>query len=291
MNKNLLLGGLFCVAAILFYFFIYQKEQYVPQATPVQETSDVLEYELPISDSQTTVVNPEHTDSIVPPQVWDSYEKVGAIYKDWGKPKLSWCTKGGVGMYYIEGRADETTVVYYFNKDGEQIGFYSRGVLGDYERSGEIKGATIDMTGFSCEQVPQTSVVKVPDGVKNTSENLVTFDMELDGEYLGYLTRIKSENGVNYIEIDYIQRGTEFCDSQDSLDCPNGAKIVNPDSQLRVFPVNKNAAISVHYAGNNWNALVTFDQLITYNEQYGRPPFWVTLKDSVIEKIQEQYIP
>lgn len=130
---------------------------------------------------------------------------------------------------------------------------------------------------------------------------------------VGYLKKIYTKNGKNYIDIDYVQWLTgdtaEKAMREDGM-CPKSGECIvyndyyirNQNPLIRTFEVAPEAEIRAHefeaeYASGNWNESMTFSRFSQYfnknsdNGYWDSAPFHVEIGNNKILKITEQYIP
>ena len=78
---------------------------------------------------------------------------------------------------------------------------------------------------------------------------------------------------------------------------PNDYYIRNVNSRLRTLPVQDGAPITVNVlaaqetGSSTKNVPVTLDKLASYFPNSGTPPFWITVAQGQVTRIEQQYLP
>lgn len=130
---------------------------------------------------------------------------------------------------------------------------------------------------------------------------------------IGYLKKIYTKSGKNYLNIDYVQWLTGDTAEQamrEDGQCPkkgecivyNDYYIRNQNPLIRTFEVSPDAEILAHdfsadYSTGNWNENWTFSRFSQYfnrnanNGYWGSAPFHIEIGNNKVLKITEQYIP
>lgn len=139
------------------------------------------------------------------------------------------------------------------------------------------------------------------------------YSPEASEKAIGYLKKVYTKNGKNYIDIDYIQwlsGDTAEKAMREDGECPkkgecivlNDYYIRNQNPLIRTFEVAPDAEILAHdfssdYSTGNWNQSWNFYQFSQYfnssvnNGYWDYAPFHVEIGNNQIIKISEQYIP
>ncbi len=139
--------------------------------------------------------------------------------------------------------------------------------------------------------------------------------MPYSGErQIGYVKKVYTKNGKNYLSVDYIQwlTGAEAEKAmREDGQCPKTGECIvyddyyirNQNPLIRTFPVAPDAEILAHdfskttYGDGNWNESWTFSRFSQYfnskdgNFYWSAVPFHVEIGNNEIIKITEQYIP
>lgn len=130
---------------------------------------------------------------------------------------------------------------------------------------------------------------------------------------IGYIKKVYTKGGKNYIDIDYVQWLTGDAAEQamrEDGQCPkkgecivlNDYYIRNQNPLIRTFEVAPEAEILAHdfsadYSAGDWNQSWNFPQFSQYFNQNANNGFWdsvpyhVEIGNNKILKITEQYIP
>jgi hypothetical protein len=121
-----------------------------------------------------------------------------------------------------------------------------------------------------------------------------------------YITSLKSVNGQLVGKFDYIQwyfgkaADREFLKdckcSKDMQHAPDGYWIRNVNPRIRTFAISKYATYVLQTRGDDikWNEKVTKAQFLDFlkkRNKDGQIPFHIQVKNGVVVKITEQYIP
>ncbi|OIK09954.1 hypothetical protein BIV60_22685 [Bacillus sp. MUM 116] len=122
-----------------------------------------------------------------------------------------------------------------------------------------------------------------------------------------YITSFKKVHGKWVGKFDYIQwyfgkaADREFlkdCKCKNDMDhAPDGYWIRNVNPKIRTFTISKNAQFVLQTRNDyqvKWNEKVTKTQFITFLKQRNKDhqvPFHIEIKNGVVTKITEQYIP
>lgn len=122
-----------------------------------------------------------------------------------------------------------------------------------------------------------------------------------------YITSFKLKNGKWVGKFDYIQwyvgkaADREFlkdCKCSKDMDhAPDGYWIRNVNPKIRTFTISKNAQYFLQTRNDyaiKWNEKVTRSQFLKFLKERNRDhqiPFHIEIKNNVITKITEQYIP
>ncbi|MBT2697223.1 hypothetical protein J7E79_07340 [Bacillus sp. ISL-40] len=122
-----------------------------------------------------------------------------------------------------------------------------------------------------------------------------------------YITSFQQVHGKWVAKFDYIQwyfgkaADREFlkdCKCSKEMDhAPDGYWIRNVNPKIRTFTISKNAQYVLQTRslyGIKWNEKVTRSQFITFLKQrdkHHQIPFHIEIKNGIVTKITEQYIP
>jgi beta-lactamase regulating signal transducer with metallopeptidase domain len=146
--------------------------------------------------------------------------------------------------------------------------------------------------------------------VIDTEVQAITDMGEVEGlKYIGHISDFE-ESGRTRILFDSVEWITlEDTDRIDELeieefDMPNGYYIYNPQNEEIEYEVNENTEYRFIDWGNNFASsdedrfhYSTKDKeefseyLNTYTDKAAKVPFWITIKDGVVQIIEEQYVP
>jgi hypothetical protein len=126
----------------------------------------------------------------------------------------------------------------------------------------------------------------------------------------GYIKKIYLKGGKYYLDIDYIQflTGDEAYEAalEDGVittgePVPNDYYIRNVNPKIRTFPIDENVEVfietipgpemTIKYVGKQSLDFATFKQRFETENASREMPHWITLQDSVVVKIEEQYVP
>ncbi len=128
-----------------------------------------------------------------------------------------------------------------------------------------------------------------------------------DGRHFGYLRKVTAKGSQLAVTVDYAQflTGKEAADAAaahgDESPPPNDFYILNDNPKLRTFTLASGAAIAVVISDHKWNGA---DEPRTYTpkqfaamwadpayESLRQAPWWLTVEDGAVTRIDEQYIP
>lgn len=117
---------------------------------------------------------------------------------------------------------------------------------------------------------------------------------------IGYIKNIYEKNGKNYLDINYIQwLNSEECKSK-NIFAPNGFCILDQNTEIRTFEISNDVEIFMqtlsHAADGNYNLnekinYKKFKNIFTTSQNQTNVPYNIELKNNIIIKITEQYIP
>jgi len=162
----------------------------------------------------------------------------------------------------------------------------------------------------------QTSIPEEPATVQSTENGGVPDDIyppAVSEKAIGYLKKVYTKGGKNYVDIDYIQwfsgdaaekamREDGECPKKGDCIAYNDYYIRNVNPLIRTFEVAPEAEILAHdfsadYQAGNWNENWNFSRFSSYfnssvnNGYWNSVPFHVEIGNNQIFKITEQYIP
>jgi hypothetical protein len=132
---------------------------------------------------------------------------------------------------------------------------------------------------------------------------------------IGYIKKVYIINGINYLDIDYVQWLKEYpnkdCTSK-GLDAPNGYCTINENPLIRTFPIADNVIVKMQTlshktsgsdAGNyNYNQVISlaefsgilkgvYDGRLPPGSSFDKKLYWIQLDNGNITEITEQYQP
>jgi hypothetical protein len=162
----------------------------------------------------------------------------------------------------------------------------------------------------------QSSIPEEPAVTGDTTDNGVPSDIyppAVSEKAIGYLKKVYTKKGKNFVDIDYVQwltgAAAEQAMREDGL-CPkkgecivlNDYYIRNQNPLIRTFEVSPDAELLAHdftadYSTGDWNESWTFARFSNYfntnvkNGYWDSVPFHVEIGNNRILKITEQYIP
>jgi hypothetical protein len=161
-----------------------------------------------------------------------------------------------------------------------------------------------------------TSIPEEPVAIQNPGNSDVPSDIyppAVTEKAIGYLKKVYTKGGKNYLSIDYVQwltgdaaekamREDGQCPKKGECIVLNDYYIRNQNPLIRTFEVAPDAEILAHdfsadYSTGNWNQSWTFSGFSNYfnksanNGYWDSVPFHVEIGNNQILKITEQYIP
>lgn len=126
----------------------------------------------------------------------------------------------------------------------------------------------------------------------------------------GLIKKIYLKSGRYYLDIDYIQFLTGEAASQAAREdgeigpgesVPNDYYIRNVNPRIRTFPIDKDVKVfiqtipgpemTIEFVGSQSTDFASFKQRFETANASRKMPHWITLKNNVVIKIEEQYVP
>jgi cell division protein FtsB len=126
----------------------------------------------------------------------------------------------------------------------------------------------------------------------------------------GYIKKIYKKGGRYYLDIDYIQFLTGEAANEAAREdgeigpgetVPNDYYIRNVNPKIRTFLIDNNVEVfiqtipgpemTIEFVGKKSTDFASFKQRFETENASRNMPHWITLEDSVVVKIEEQYVP
>lgn len=161
--------------------------------------------------------------------------------------------------------------------------------------------------------VSATNIPEEPAPVADPGAPSDIFPPAASEKAIGYLKKVYSKGGKDYINIDYAQwlsgdtaeqamREDGQCSKKGECVVLNDYYIRNQNPLIRIFEVIPNVEIRAHdfeadYASGDWTESMTFSRFSQYfnrnanNGYWNSAPFHVEIGNNKVIKITEQYIP
>ena len=166
------------------------------------------------------------------------------------------------------------------------------------------------------ENAPENVPTNIPEEPAPVADPGVPSDINppaVSEKAIGYLKKVYSKGGKNYINIDYVQwlsgdtaeqamREDGQCPKKGECIVLNDYYIRNQNPLIRTFEVVPDVEIRAHdfekdYASGDWTESMTFSKFSQYfnrnanNGYWNSAPFHIEIGNNKVLKITEQYIP
>lgn len=142
---------------------------------------------------------------------------------------------------------------------------------------------------------------------KEDTDNKGSSVKEKDGKQFGYISNVHTDNDRSFLDIDYAQMLTGEEANKAALkagdEVNNDYYIVNQNKKIRTFEINQSAVITLQTwrlstTGQIKDTSLTLDKFVNIfyssdddSKRLAANPYWITIKDGFVAKIEEQYIP